>query len=200
MTEYSRTTVRSPEAAFDRLREEFYVEKDNEEGLTLIHKSGSSPIDDPVRNLIAEEFGLEEFSAGGKGIRYQRGLPEELRDEESFENEQARATPAGESISREEAESIVRVLAEIRERESDHDHVYILDSAIERVNELQVGSPVKESDADPVVEDVEATLAILEREGVEYGLTDGHPNRVLMGALEFVERDSAHGPLPDPRE
>jgi len=94
MTGYRRTTVSGPKKAFDRLREEFYVEEDRGDELVLITEEHDHFLDDPVRGLVEEEFGLMGFSSFGKPVSFQKDLPEELRDVDEVAEEEERATPA----------------------------------------------------------------------------------------------------------
>lgn len=190
MTDYTRVTVESPEEAFDRLREEFYVEEETDEGLTIVHEKGEHPIkDDPLRNLIESEFNIEEYAVVGQGIRFQSDLPEELRDEEEYQAEQARRTAAGNLTDRpqEEFDAVYRVLEHIKDAEADSDHVDILDIAQERLVEIY-GSEPRSEGVSLSEEDVETALTVLEEEGVEYSReTATHPNRHLWHALGFVQ-------------
>lgn len=203
MTNYHRTVVESPEEAFDRLEEEFFVEERAEDEITLIVEGGGPP-NDPVFEIIQEMGLVDQYSAHGKGIRYQEDLPEELRDESQHQKEQERATAANNEWSDEEVVSTLNVLEVMKENESDSDHINTLKHAQNRLQEIY-GEDLKPITPDPqnVYEsDVQTAIDLLSSEGVEYGgrQENKHPNNVLHYALEYIEYDfdGAHGVLPEP--
>lgn len=205
MTEYQRKTVTSPEEAFDRLAEEFFVEERTDAEITLIVE-GATPPDDPVFEIIQEMDLVDQYSAHGKGIRHQEDLPEELRDEEQHEYEQERVTPAEKDWSDSEVVTTLNALEVIKDNESDHDHINTLKHAQERLQELY-GDDLKPStsDTEDITEgDVETAFTLLYEEGVEYRGKDehDHPNNVLYYALDFVDNEARFegGIIPDHRD
>lgn len=204
MTGYRRLTVTSPEESFDRLEDEFFVEERTEEYITLIAED-FEPHSDPIFDIVQDMGLTEEYSAHGQGIQYQEDLPEELRDERKYQEEQDRVEPANEEWDDEEVTATLNVLEVIKEKEGDSDHTHVIESAQARLQEIY-GSELKPTtdDVQNVYEsDVQTALEILSAEGVEYRGRDEykHPNNVLYYALEFVDNEAKYskGILPEPR-
>lgn len=204
MTGYRRTTVEGPEAAFDRLRQEFFVEEDRGDELVLIIEDEQQDeilpdvLHDPVRDLIEDEFTLDHYSAHGQGIKEQRDLPPELRDMEAYEAEQDTLEVKGviPDLPESHISAVLGVLEAIKGEEHDHDHVRTIENAQTRIQEIY-GADISPSDDDPSRKDIELTLRILREDGVPY-VADGkgHENNVLIWAREFVVTYSEHGFLP----
>lgn len=204
MTDYRRTIVTSPAEAFDRLEEEFFVEERTDEEIVLITEDFNPP-NDPVFEVIQEMDLVDQYSAHGQGIRFQKDLPEELRDESQYQEEQDRVTPADENWSDPEITATLNVLEVIKEKESDHDHIQTLEHAQERLQEIfgEDFRPITSDVQNIYEDDVQVALDLLSAEGVEYrGRQEyDHPNNVLDYALEFVDNEAkfANGVLPEPR-
>lgn len=196
-------TVSAPEEAFDRLREEFYVEEESDGELTLIiedeDEEGNpvTPLTDPVRQLVQEEYGLDGYRAHGQGISHQEDLPPELRDEDEYEEEQAMAEAEGKLADRplHEVAQVLKVLRYIEQQETDSDHVQSAQDGQQRIVEIY-GEEPPVPDTTPTPDDVEMALQVLEEEGVEYLLNRDHPNTVLGHNLETVQIYEEHGRFP----
>lgn len=207
MTGYRRTKVGGPEEAFDRLRDEFFVEEDRGDELVLIVEDERQDeflvdeLKDPVRDLIKDEFGLDDYSAVGQGIKDQTDLPSELRDDEAYEAERDALEIKGaiSELSESQISSLLGVLETVKENEHDSDHVHTLDRAQERVQKIY-GKDVSPSDGEPSKEDVELALRVLKEDGVPY-MADGkgHENNVLIYARNFIPTHMDLGSLPDIR-
>lgn len=204
VTGYRKTTVRSPNNSFDRLKEEFYVLEDNGDELVLIVEEFDTPLEHPVRNLIEEEFSLDDLSMSGQSISYQDNLPAELQNETKYEIEQNNLKPANEIQDRpvNDIKSVISVLEAIKSEETDQDHIKSLEDSIDRIYELYSQSVTFSSDGSVSAEDVLKTLDILEEEGVEYRSDkEKHPNNTLAHTRYDVYIHSYEiGTIPKPAE
>lgn len=205
MTDYQRTTVTGPVEAFDRLEEEFFVEERTDEEITVITEDYAPP-NDPIFEVVQDMDLVDQFSAHGQSIRFQEDLPEKILDEDQYEQEEARVTPANEDWSGEEVTSVLNVLEVIKKKEADHDHISTLEHAQDRLQEMY-GDDLKPTtdDVQNVYEScVKTALDLLSAEGVEYrGRQEyKHDNNVLHYALEFVDTEARleNGILPEPRD
>lgn len=199
MTDYVRIEINSPEEVFDELKERFYVEEDNGDSIVIIYEeSDPLPFNNPVRDVVEENGLIEEYVASGQGIHTQEDLPEDLRDEDTYKEEQKAVVPAEENWSDEEVRKVLTVLHAIEESESDHDHVRMLSSAQDRLRELY-GRDLEPLNDDVTPEMVRIALDLLKKEGVERRGGDyDHPNNGLIYAVEFVEMETTYtnGVLP----
>lgn len=197
MTGYRRTYVWSPEEAFDRIAEEFYVENRTDEEIEVIHEEEnvSNPFENPVQQVVVDEVGSDdEYEAMSRNVVFEEDVPEELQDDTTEDESNS-------EWSDEEVIETLTVLEAIKKHETDQSHVECVTDAQGRIQEIfgKELQPKHSGCGDITCEEINTALDLLEDRGVDEMSRDPDPNRLLQYALEFVEVYTHEGRAGFPR-
>lgn len=185
-TGYAIVSVSEPQEAVELVEENFPVhEKSKGEVDVYAEYTSEAPPQTEVEDLLKDNT-IESYSLFSRPVNKQSELPEELRDPEQVKEESKAAKPETGKISEDEAESIIKILRNIKKEETDGDHVRTLEKGEERVREI-CDEEISVDNVDFINEkDIIEAMDSMKREGVKYSLND-HPNNILLYAREFIE-------------
>lgn len=185
-TGYAIVSVSEPQEAVELVEENFPVHEKSKDEVSVYAKyTSEAPPQTEVEELLKDNT-IESYSMFSRPVNKQSELPEELRDPEKVKEESKAAKPETGKISEDEAESIIKILRNIKKEEVDGDHVRTLERGEDRVREI-CDEEINVDDVDSINDkDIKRAMDSMEREGVKYSLND-HPNNVLLYAREFIE-------------